>query len=327
MSLVNEFQAGRLRAGAFSAIWHAHHATFCDSWVLREGGKRPPEEDFVAFFIIEGLPRLMNAWRPFFSEWKIQLSLAGVFCHQTPKAEFTMGTQVVAPELADLLIVRRHTDQSGQSRQVASLIQVKMSDNGDVSLLRDDPQLYLLSQWPSFRIKGRNAPAKHFSVGKAERQAVYAAVSDTFSYPEDNLGWPDSCSWGTYLPVRKGSVEKSLASFLIDLLNFKEGREFYDVGTTACDWSELIYYLLNTTFSMPMRTRDRVFSQARGISLKLNRVAYMATEGWFAPAYVNPEMIKAETTDGKPPDDRENIEYAEGGQGRVILIETSEVRG
>jgi hypothetical protein len=62
---------------------------------------------------------------------------------------------------------------------------------------------------------GKNAPTKMFAVGRAERQAVYAAIFRDQHYPENNLAWPDSCSWGTLLPSQT-SVEKSLASFLID---------------------------------------------------------------------------------------------------------------
>ena len=270
----------------------------------------------------------MNAWRPLFKRWKIQFSLTGVFCHQTPKAEFKMGTTMTAPELADLLVVRRHTEKSGQIRQVASLIQAKMSDDGELSLPKGDSQLHLLTYWPSFHVKGKNAPNKNFAVSRAERQAVYAAISRKFAYPENNLTWPDSCAWGTLLPIEKGSVEKSFATFLTDLLNFEEGRESYDSGVTACDWSELIHYLLNTTFSMALRTRDIAFRQQRGVTVNLNRTAFVAKEGWFDPAFLSAQAASLpDHSGGDPPHDRAEGEFAEGGQGRLIILETSEIQG
>jgi hypothetical protein len=328
MTLIDSPQSSRLRAGALSAIWRSHAETF---HIPRIGKKRvhgqPPEEDFVALLIVHGLRLLMNAWRPFFNKWKLQLSLSGVFCHQTPKAEFIIGAQTVAPELADLLIVRRHTDIGGRVRQVACLVQAKMSKDGDVTLPQGDPQLHLLTQWPSFRAKGKNTPNKNFAVGRAERQSVYAAILRHFQYPEDNLTWPDSCVWGTLLPTQKGSVEKSLASFFIDLLNFDEGREFYDPDVTACDRSELVYYLLNTTFSMPLRTRDLAFPM-RGASVDLNRTAFAAKEDLLSPGFLIAKFAPLiDGSDAEPPPQRVEADFAEGGQGRVIILETSEMQG
>jgi len=100
-----------------------------------------------------------------------------------------------------------------------------------------------------------------------------------------------------------------------------------DQGTIACDWSELIHYLLNATFAMPLRTRDIAFPDPRGISLNLNRTAFAAKEGWFDPAFVPPEVSKL-SKDGQPPsEERIGPEFEDGGQGRVIIIETSEAQG
>ena len=325
MSFLDQSQVSRLRAGALSAIWYSHTETFEISPTAHRS--RPPEEDFIASLIVLGLPRLMLAWRPFFKKWKLQFSLTGVFCHQTPKAEFVVGTKKESPELADVLFVRRNTNRTGQVRQVASLIQAKMSPDGDLSLPKGDPQLYLLSHWPSFQIKGLSAPSKKFAIGRAERQALYAAISPEQKYPEENLTWPDACASGTLPPAQRGSVEKSLASFLVDLLNFEEGREFYDPRTTACDWSELISYLLRTTFSMPLRTRDITFPHTRGITVDLNRTVFCAKEGSFNPAFFPPRVADlAAGGSREPPDERAEAEFADGGQGRAIIIETSEIQ-
>jgi hypothetical protein len=296
----------------------------------RNPSHKPPEEDYVAALILRGLPMLAQAWQPLLQQWGIRLSLTGVFCHQTPKARFRRMRKMESPELADLLIVRRHGDSRGMARQVAVLIQAKMSDTGEIKLPNNDPQLFLYTTWPSFELLGQKASTTSFCLGQDKQQALYAGIADGRppNIEPPNRAWAGFCPWAIMPPKQSGWVEEPLSLYLVKLLNFEAGREFFDSGTTGCHWSELVHYLLEATFSLPLRTRDMRLDDPRGMTIGFNRMAFMLADSRLPSAYVPPIRVRQIVGggEGPPPDERE-VQFAEGGEGRVVIIETSEVKG
>jgi hypothetical protein len=327
MSLFASDKTSRLQACADVAIWNSHQNAF-DWDYRRDPTLKPPEEDFVASLILRGLPQLDSLWRPLFHQWGMRLSLIGVFCHQTPMASFHRDGKNEAPELADLLIVRRHQSRTHPSKQVAVLIQAKMSDKGQIKLPAHDPQLVLYTTWPEFTLKGQKKPTTQFAIGRDRHQALYSGIGTESPHPAHNDGWAGFCPWAMMPPEKQGWVEESLSGYLVKLLNFEAGREFYEVGTTGCHWSELIHYLLEKTFSLPLRTRDMRLRDPRGVAIDLNRMAFVSSDLGLTSAYVSATLAREIQSDESygPPSDREP-EFEEGGEGRVILIETSEAEG
>jgi hypothetical protein len=126
-------------------------------------------------------------------------------------------------------------------------------------------------------------------------------------------------------PKQSGWVDEALSTFLVRLLNFEAGREFFEPGTTCCHWSELVHFLLETTFSLPLRTRDIRARPKRGVVIGFNRLAFMASDNLLPSAYVPQQRVLEVASGGesRPPDQREEP-FADGGEGRVIIIETSE---
>lgn len=322
-------QINRLQAATDDAIWMSHEET-ANLPGRRARSATVPEEDYVASLILVALPRLATSWTALLQQWGVSLTLTGVFCHQTPKAKFTMNGSTVSSELADLLIVRRHVDSAHQVRECAVLIQAKMSDDGRIALPNGDPQLHLYITWPSFQVIGQNAPTHPFSVGRIASQALYAGITKlrppNINFPM-NKGWASFCPWAVMPPRQTGWVEDPLSSFLMRLLNFQAGRDFFDPSVTGCHWSELIHYLLTTTFSLPLRTRDMRSGpdDPRGGTHNMNRMAFMSTTPAPTSAYVPPQRA-AELGDGgeEPPTDLPRGQFATEGSGRVIAIETWE---
>ena len=318
---------GRLQAAADVAIWRSHNGV--DGLPRRmTSSANVPEEDYVASLILGGLPLLAASWTPLLQQWGIDLALTGVFCHQTPKARFQLGGGIVAPELADVLIVRRHVDASGDVRQCAVLVQAKMSTDGEIRLKPDDPQLHLYRKWPRFEVIGRNAPKSEFCVGQHDEQARYAGITKgkTPNIP-GNIGWQGFCPWSLMPPMQGGWVGESLSGYLVKMLNFEAGREFFDPSATGCHWSDLIHYLLTTTFSLPLRTRDIRFSpdQPRGREFSSNRMAFMSRSASHVSAYVPRERMAELAENGQDfPPERADEGFGTDGMGRVIAIETWE---
>ena len=141
-------------------------------------------------------------------------------------------------------------------------------------------------------------------------------------------GWPLCCPWAMMLPKQSGWVEEPLPVFLVKLLNFEAGREFFERGTTGCHWSELVHFLLETTFSLPLRTRDIRAGATRGMAIGFSRRAFMGIDDLLASAYVPEQSVLHVDSGGESgsPDQPEEA-FDEGGEGRVIIIETSEAEG
>src|ERR1700726_1402945 len=138
MVLFSRDKTSRLQATADAAIWKSHSATF--NWSSRRRPtSKPPEEDFVAALVLKAVPEIANAWSSLCRRWNVHVTITAVFCHNTPKARFERAGITESPELADLLIVRRHQPIRGEPRQVAVLIQAKMSSKGEIKLTSNDP--------------------------------------------------------------------------------------------------------------------------------------------------------------------------------------------
>jgi hypothetical protein len=271
--------------------------------------------------MLMGVPALAKAWAPLLSSWGVQLRLTSVFCHQTPKASFKMGSRPVSPELGDLLIVRRHRDGAGAICQCAVLLQAKMAKAPMLALPGSDPQLHLLRHWPTFHLLGVNAPQDEFRVGRVGRQGLYAVIATFRHWPEDNLDWPDGCSWGILSPCVHGEAEMSLAGLLTRLLVFFEGRAFYSPHVTGCDWSRLIHYMLDVTSHLPLRTRDmRHPDWTRGSTLAVLNRSH-TTSGGVITGLDLPGVLGAGGGDQVTPSHA--LEFADGGQGRILIIDTA----
>lgn len=233
-----------------------------------------------------------------------------------------------SPELADLLIVRRHKATDGSARQVAVLVQAKMSDTGEIKLPKNDPQLYLYTDWPEFQLQSRQSPPRPFCVGRDAKQSLYAGISEERPHVPHNGAWAGFCPWAMMPPRQQGWVEEPLSVFLLKLLNFEAGREFFDINATGCHWSELVHFLLKTTFSLSLRTRDMSLNDPRGITVSMNRTAFISPDVHYTSAFVPADRVKElrSGSDGGPPRGTEQ-EFEQGGEGRVLLLETSEAQG
>ena len=97
-----------------------------DTWKrCAQQNSSPHEPDFIAGLVLESVPLLYDSFRHIFRQYNIHLSLASVFCHQTPKVKY--AGQRKSCELGDLLIVHVHAKQSGEIQRNALLYQAKMS--------------------------------------------------------------------------------------------------------------------------------------------------------------------------------------------------------
>lgn len=235
-SLLAPHERESLYTGANAAIWQSHHLA---GQLARSSAR---EEDFVATLVTNGIPLLADRWVPLLKPKGVELNLAGVFCHGHPQVSF--GSPPRRVELADLLVVHRHT-KSARTSARAILLQAKMSSDATHRLSSSDPQLQLFSAWPPFEfVTGGLLPGLRDlkEVGKGSR---YALVLDQPAYPEQ-ITWADQCPWAASPAYQRLTADRSLARLLGDMLLHKDGRTF-QLGKPKDDWSRTIQELLQTT--------------------------------------------------------------------------------
>lgn len=239
----------KLKASAISSIWFSHAHAF-------DQKKKPHEPDHVASLILNGLPRLDKLWAEVLKKYGLSVQITGVFCHQYPQVEFQMGENTATVELADLLVVRRHYSKEKLEREVATLIQSKMSSDSTKHIADSDPQYYLYNNWPDFKFKQLEYSNHVRNFGRTTEQSKYGLICEKKSFPEDNTFWPDSCFWSVVHDLQSNmESDESFASFLEGMVAFERGRDFFSEERIKDEWTKTILELMNVTFRKGLKTR------------------------------------------------------------------------
>ena len=118
-----------------------------DTW---NRSNSPQEPDIVAGIVLESTPILYHALSAIFGQYGLSVSLASVFCHQTPKVTFPAMNKSSC-EIGDLLLVHIHTPRAGNPTRNALLYQAKMSSSQPYRVSSGEKdQLELYTGWPAF---------------------------------------------------------------------------------------------------------------------------------------------------------------------------------
>jgi hypothetical protein len=217
--------------------------------------KRPPvsEVDFVASLIENGVDMLEHAWNSILVPVGVEVSVAGVFCHQSPKVEIagtpprSMRTQIC--ELADLLILHSHRTAGNKSYNRGTLVQTKMHSRP--SLVPDDPQFWLYDSWPSFSMRAPGFDPRLRDFGADRRSGRYALVSNY--------------DWQVMPPINPLCVYDrtclNFGTFLVRMLydmdpqqpcrTSRHGRQVY--CDSSKDWSKTVWDILSVTAKIVLK--------------------------------------------------------------------------
>lgn len=282
-----------------------------------------PEPSHIASFVVFGVKALAGAWSPILAQAGIDVRIAGVFCHQSPKVEMQASTNQPVPsgecELGDLLVVHEH-ESRGATKRRAILLQAKMS--GDTGPAKNVCQEYLFEHWPDFKI---TQPAvfdrRYRNVRHNTDGGKYALIEE--------MPWGKS-PWDVQAGNRTGPVEP-FAETLVRLLDY-DGKA--DRGRPADvaddDWSDLVDDLLT-------KLEIRTFAEKGllGVRKKAKRV-YRTAMGGHVLSFQSGASGRALYTigggfagggtggsdDGDGRDDLSDLEDEFASAGRVILIQT-----
>ncbi len=216
------------------------------------------EVGFVAAITLGGVPGIASAWAPRLRPHSYSLKIDGVFCHAAPVVAFKGAAgQPVRCELADLLVVTDHLDQSGRLKRRASLIQAKMASKARRVSLKGKSsvrQLELYQSWPVFTFKeaiyGSNSYALK-SVGQGDAGSFGVIDRHFRNSPGLPPRWTQHDARPTPVSITN---EPSFGGFLAQMVGGKVGA----CGRVAVpggsdDWSQVVDLLLRVTYCKAFR--------------------------------------------------------------------------
>lgn len=253
-------------------IWHdIHYATEATT----RGLYHPQEPDYIASLVTKlpnDLIQILNSYIP-----NRQFNVGGCFIHQKPIVRFT-STQYAhhrMPELGDLLIVYKET-KNNEDRYNALLLQAKKTDNIYNTHIRhyDQHQYVLYTKWPKFEYHraGRlNGVSRSISPKTITSGAQYLLIDEQHNAAHWHYPVTFWCA-GADNPLEASS---SLATALLQLIEFQTGRPFVAKGRNIDQWSKMIWDLLDiSTQSIFNRRRNGYNNHPRHTG---DIITYLAT--------------------------------------------------
>lgn len=235
-------------------------------------GNKPEEPDFVACLVLEGTKMLQNGWEILLQPFGIQVSILGIYCHQSPKVKFN-NMHKTSCEIGDILLCHSHKDRRGQIRRNSLLLQAKMTSPQPYHIPnREQDQLDLYSHWPEFNyISGPLKNEKrNVTPHTIHRGAQYLLIDE--KSPDDPFSslmglkgtYPITVSMPDSFLLHHARFEKELIDFLLCL----SGRTIIERNDSRREngWSQMIWDLLQLSIGRTFRRNRSGYEKAPRIS-------------------------------------------------------------
>lgn len=301
-------------------------------------GDDPQEPDIVASLVLNGTKIIENEWRNVFNSVGIQIAVTGIYCHQTPKVNFS-GMKSESCELGDLLWCHVHSDIDGTVIRNAILYQAKKSADQPYHLRgNDEDQLKLYSTWPAFTYVtsgSLNGQKRHVKPSAPRRGAQYLLIDDRPpERPESGiLGSPGTYPIGSCIPSNLIMDHCDLGLELVHSLELLSGDPFDDRITAIQEngWSKVVWDILESSAQKAFRRAKSGYSnQPRTSGASPSEI-----DGCFYARFpsIRPsrrsllqELVDFSFSNNDLPSNRQEGQwFDEGGGGvSVVLLETYE---
>lgn len=240
-----------------TAIINASHMAIVygmlDTWDrCRKLGNKPEEPDFVAGLVLESVPLLYYSLRTILQPYKIDISLASIFCHQRPIVKYNGA--VKSCELGDLMFVHIHTNIAKTVRRNALLYQAKKSSKHPYVIQSNEQhQLTLYTDWPMITYvspKPLAGKTRDVEPKMPHSGAQYMLIDDRPpDDPRSGLQWlPNTYPIGSCMADKYLHNHNHLAAELLDFMRFHSGKAFEEKTSMkpTDGWSHLVWDLIDT---------------------------------------------------------------------------------
>jgi hypothetical protein len=243
---------------------------------MRRYPAQPGEVDYIAGLVFDGVPLVYDALQNVLRPKGVNVSVCGVFCHQSPEVDLPNGD---ACELGDLLVVYVQTLANGRRMGNALLLQAKKTTTNSFKVpTSGQAQLDLYRFWPRFNYRGGflgNAgrdvrpSAPHPGGQYLLIDAAHASWPGSPGRSSTSILHPLACCPPAPVVVRQKSFEQEL----FELMTFQSGRSFdsrLNTGTSV-GWSRVVWDLLDVGLNVAFNwSRGGWVNSSRGTPSTLN---------------------------------------------------------
>ena len=272
-------------------------------------GARTWEVDCLIGLFRTGLPRIAAAFKTAGSAASLNVGVGGIFCHQSPKVVFPVGTC----EIGDLLIVTRYATTAPPVYR-ALLLQTKMNDGAGLNA--GDPQYALYHDWPSFTwvktgdMRTVTPPAPHAG-----------ALVSTLDVCQDY------CPGCNATAAVLGQPPRDLADVLVDMYQGASGRSFdsYEtvLSTANTDWDRVVWDMLTFTVGSVAYRWKRAQEGAQPRGFGVDGVFLSLAD--LRPNFFDELLVR--TSSPQDPAIRANVETLQEAWGNEGFISTESPSG
>lgn len=243
----------------FNTKWHIWQDLHNAIEATTIGLHQAQEPDYIASLVSKlpnDLIQILGRYIP-----NIQFNVGGCFIHQKPIVRFTSPqyAHYRMPELGDLLIVYKET-KNNEDRYNALLLQAKKSNNVYYTPIHhnDQHQYILYTKWPKFEYRraGRlNGISRSISPKTITPGAQYLLIDEQHYAAHWHYPVTFWCA-GADNPL---TASNSLATALLQLIEFQTGRTFVAKGPNIDQWSRMIWDLLDISVQSVFNRRRNGF--------------------------------------------------------------------
>lgn len=244
----------------FNTKWHIWQDLHNAIEATTIGLHQTQEPDYIASLVTKlpnDLIQILNSYIP-----NRQFNVGGCFIHQKPIVRFT-STQYAnyrMPELGDLLIVYKET-KNNEDRYNALLLQAKKSNNVYYTPIHhnDQHQYILYTKWPKFEYRraGRlNRKSRSISPKTITPGAQYLLIDEQHNAAH----WHYPVTFWCAKADNPLEASNSLATAILQLIDFQTGRTFVAKGLNIDQWSRMIWDLLDISVQSVFNRRRNGFN-------------------------------------------------------------------
>ncbi len=237
--------------------------------------KQPQEPDYIASLVTKlpnELIQILGNHLP-----GMQFKVGGCFIHQKPIVKFLPSAYLGyrMPELGDLLIVYKET-KNNADRYNALLLQAKKTNDiyNTYIQCQDVHQYVLYTEWPKFEYQraGRlNGRVRSISPKTITSGAQYLLIDEH----HNAYHWHYPVTFWCASADNPLEASNSLATALLQLIEFQTGRTFVPKGSNIDQWSRMIWDLLDISAQSVFNRRRNGFNNY--LRSSGNIITYLST--------------------------------------------------
>lgn len=233
------------------------------------------EVDKVLSFFLHGLELIETEFNRVLIPRGIEVSIAGVFTHQTPMVEFPHSNPQHRCELADVCILASYNEPLGPDGGLGNSILLQAKNDFDEDASADQRELYEQAAHfdyyrPAALVNAAPAPpsTRDLPPKLLPGLAYWELRNGWWQIPHGNWHQTSALLWASHI-IYGSSRRYAFGSSVVDFLSGAAGYGFRRPASRERDWNRIMFDLLTVT-ATALVTRQKL--NVRGGSRQIGSV-------------------------------------------------------